>query len=193
MPLPKPKSDQTGYVFSDPQDGILIIGKDSSGRPRQIELSSQALSALRLFADGGFELRSNPSATKKDNIFSQSKEGLAIHSSAIGETPGIGINISASGDITLEGRSIILRANGSDGITIDSQSQITVSAGDNIKIEGSNVGVAARNKMLIASKGLLNIRGNGGVIITEPKEKLIPTSFSDIIKKAFQFMFPEYF
>ena len=191
MTLKKPKPQPTGYVINDPQDGTIIIGKDpDSKRPRQIELGSQSLGCIRLFGDGGFDIRSNSSSQLKDNIISNSKDGLGIYSS------GKGIHIDAgNGELTITARSIVINATGADeaGITIRSSQHISLDASDNIKIEGSNVAVAARNKMLVASKGLLNIRGVGGVLISEPKQKLIPTSISDVIETAFKFILPEYF
>lgn len=191
MTIKKPQPQPTGYVFNDPQDGTLIIGKDpDSKRPRQIEIASQSLGCIRLFGDGGFDIRSNPSSQLKDNIISNSKHGLGIYSN------GKGINIDAgNGELTIRARSIVIEATGAEeaGITFRSAHHISLDATDTMKIEGCNVAIAAKNKMLIASKGLLNIKGNGGVVITEPKQKLIPTSVSDVIQRVFSTILPEYF
>lgn len=190
MTLKKPKSSPTGYVINDPQDGTIYVGKNQGDRPRQIELQAQSLGDLQIFEDGGFHIRSNKSSTRADNIESNSKDGLTIYAD------GKGIYLDAkNGTITLRARDIVFESTSSDetGITVRSLTNINLDAGDNIKIEGSNVAVAGRNKLIIASKGLLNIRGNGGVLISEPKTKLFPTSISDVIKIAFSTILPEYF
>jgi hypothetical protein len=191
MTLKKPKPQPTGYVFNDPQDGTIFIGKDpDSKRPRQIELTSQSLGCIRLFGDGGFDIRSNSSAQKKDNIISNSKDGLGIYSN------GKGIHIDAgNGELTITARSIVINATGSDegGVTIRSNQNIDLDAADHVKIEGSNVAIASRNKLLLTSKGFLNIRGIGGVLITEPKQTLLPTSIGSVITQTFSSILPGFF
>lgn len=186
---PPPK----GYVINDPDYGTISIGKDSKvNRPRQIQISSASLAALRLFEDGGFELRSNAGGKKQkpDNILSQSKLGLHIRST------GDEIVIDAgSGTIRLTARDIILEATGSDagGVSILSNNNINIDAADNIGIEGSQVAIGAKYKMFIGTGGPFILRGKGGVSIVEPKNKLIPTTISEVTDKVLSFVFPEYF
>lgn len=190
MTLKKPKSQPTGVVINDPQDGTFFIGKSDGERPRQVELQAQSLGDLRIYEDGGFHIRSNKSSKKADNIESNSADGLIIYSE------GKGIFIEAKyGTITLKAKEIIFESTGTNdpGITINSATNFKVDAADNVKIEGSNVAVAAKNKLIVASKGLLNIRGNGGVLISEPKSKLFPTTVTNIIKTAFSTILPGYF
>lgn len=187
--MDKPREKPTGYVFNDPQCGTITIGLDpESVRPRQIEIVSQSLAAVRLFQDGGFDIRSHPDAVLADNIWSNAKDGLLVK--------GNNIHLDAgNGTVTITAREIIFESTGNDtgGITIRSKHNITIDSEDNVKIEGSNVAVAARNKMIIASKGFLNIRGINGVTITEPKQKLIPTSINDLIDTFLSSVLPGYF
>lgn len=193
MTLKKPTSQPTGYVFNDPQDGTIIIGKNpnSKGRTRQVELSSQSLGSIRLFEDGAFDIRSNSSATQKDNIISESKDGLAIYSS------GKGMHIDAgNGELTISARSIVIQTTGSSsetgGITIRSNHNITLDSADHVKIEGSTVAIGSKFKMFIGSAGPVFIRGKGGVTISEPKNSLIPTNLNDVLEKIVELVFPEY-
>ena len=186
-------SSTKGYVINDPDYGTIAIGKDNGvERPRQVQITSSSLAALRLFDDGGFELRSNKGGNeqKPDNIYSQSKLGLHIKST------GDEIVIDAgSGTIRLAARDIILDASGSDsgGISILSNQHITIDAADNISMEGSQVAIGAKYKMFIGTAGPFILRGRGGVSIIEPKNKLIPTTINDIADQVLNFVFPEYF
>lgn len=184
---------QSGYVINDPQYGTISIGKDNEvKRPRQVQISSASLAALKLFDDGGFELRSTNGGenSKGDAIVSNSKDGFSITST------GKGIFIDANkGSLTIRAKDIVLLADGDDseGISIFSHNHIKLDAADNISIEGSQVAIGARYKMMIGTAGPLFMRGKGGVTITEPSSKLIPTSVSDVADKILQFVFPEYF
>lgn len=183
-----------GYVFNDPDYGTIVIGKDVGvDRPRQVQISSSSLASIRLFDDGGFEIRSGPTddKSKDDGIYSRSKDGLNIVST--GE--GIFISAGKEGRITLSARDIVLEATGQDsgGITLRSNNNITLDAADNLSIEGSQITVAAKFKMFIGTGGDLFIRGRGGVTITEPSTKLIPTTITEWSEKILQLVFPEYF
>lgn len=190
MVLEKPKSDTKGFILNDPQTGTFVIGTNTGERPRQIELQSQSLGCIRLFDDGGFHIRSHTNAVTKDNIESNAADGLAIY------CEGKGIAIEApKGSITLKAKDIVIESTGTDdpGITFRSATNINIKSADNLKLEGSSTTIGATNKMIVASKGLLIIRGNGGVIISEPKNTLFPTSVNDLLKTLISVALPGYF
>lgn len=183
-----------GYIINDPDYGTISIGRDKdTERPRQVQISSASAAAIRLFEDGGFEIRSAQGGEeqKPDNILSQSKLGLHI----VTKGDEIVINAGKTGTIKFSARDIILEATGSDagGITLRSNNNVTIDAADNISIEGSQVAVGAKYKMFIGTSGPFILRGRGGVSIIEPKTSLIPKTISDVTDKVLSLIFPEYF
>lgn len=187
------KPDNVGFVIGDPQSGAIIIGKDEKvDRKREIQINSRSLAAIKLFDDGGFQIRSNDSGIKtqeKDEIYSNGPEGLVITA-----TNG-NVNISAPlGEITLQARAIRLKSTGSnkeDVLRISSDSDVSITAIDDIRIASDQLAIGAKSKAIFASGGSLNICGRGGVSITEPKTKLIPTSTKDFLEKLINTVFPE--
>jgi hypothetical protein len=187
------KPDNLGFVLGDPQSGAIIIGKDTDvNRKREIQINSRSLAAIRLFDDGGFQIRSNLSGVEnqeKDEIYSNGPKGLNI-TSTLGD-----INISAPwGEITLEARAIRIKSTGTDKedlIRISSDSDVSITALDDIRIASDQLAIGAKSKAIFASGGSLNICGRGGVAITEPKTKLIPTSTKDFLDKLIGIVFPD--
>jgi len=186
------KPDNVGFVIGDPQSGAIIIGKDEGvTRKREIQINSRSLAAIKLFDDGGFQIRSHDSGIEnklKDEIESNLPEGLVINA-----TKG-NINISAAGEITLQARAIRLKSTGAnkeDALRISSDSDVSISAMDDIRIASDQLAICAKSKAIFVSGGILNICGRGGVSITEPKTKLIPTSTKDFLEKLINTVFPE--
>ena len=188
--MAKYKSPKNGYVINDGTYGTIFIGKDDvkdSGRSRQIEIHSASDATIKLFEDGGFEIQSQPSSKLADNIHSQSIEGLNIKAKNIHLDAG-------SGEITLSARSIRFQSTGNDQpFVIDSASGIKMSAADTIRLDASVIGIGARTRMMIASRGPIFMKGNGGVTIVEPKQKLFPTSLGDVLNTLISNLFPDYF
>lgn len=177
MTTPKKPEEKevTGLVISDPKDGTLFIGEDvKQPRTRQVQLLSQSGAHLKLFQDGGFELHGRP-CDLADNIDSNSVNGLNI--------TGNNIRLDAkNGTLTLAARIIRFESTASDEtLVFRSSNNIEISAADTIKIDAANIAIGARNKLLMAAKGPIYIKGQGGVTIVEPRSTLIPTSLSDVI------------
>jgi hypothetical protein len=184
MTTPKKPEDKevSGFVISDPQAGTLFIGEDvKTPRTRQVELHSSSGGHLKLFKDGGFELHGNP-CDIADNIVSNSVHGLNIKSN------GQNLRIDAgSGVLTLAAREIRFESSASDeAFVLRSAQNIIIEAGDNIKLTASNISIGARNKLMLASKGAIWMKGTGGVNIIEPKSSLIPTSLGDFVDKLIE-------
>lgn len=180
----KPEEKEvTGFVISDPKDGTLFIGESvSKERTRQVELHSTSGAHLKLYKDGGFEISGQPNDTG-DNIISRSKEGLFISSDG-----GGGVKIDAgNGVLTLAAREIRYECSAADEpMVIRSGQNIIIEAADSVKINAANIAIGARNKLLLASKGAIYMKGTGGVTIIEPKAALIPTNLGDFVDKIIE-------
>jgi len=166
-----------GYVINDANYGTIFIGEDTPDkRQRQIELHAASNACLKLFKDGGFEIQSQPSATKADNILSQSKDGLVVKANNIRFDAG-------NGEITLSARTIRFESSGSDqNLVIRSKGNLQLEANDTIKLDGSVVAVGARTRMLLRSPGPIYINSNAGVSIVEPKVSLCPSNLLSIVQ-----------
>lgn len=193
-------ADNSGYVYNDKDYGSIFIGKDDKSgktdRIRQVQVASASLASIKLYDDGGFEISSSKGdkEQKADSIFSQSQQGLHIISRGSSESGEIVID-AGPGTIRLVARDIVLEATGSEsgGISLFSNNNITIDAADNIGIEGSQVAIGAKYRMLVGTAGPFILRGKGGVNIVEPKTKLIPTTISSVVDSVLNLVFPEYF
>lgn len=179
MATPKKPTEREseGFSISDPQSGTIFIGEDvRSPRTRQVEVVSASGGHLKLFKDGGFEIKGQP-CDLADNIDSNAVDGLNISST------GSGIRIDAGqGTLTLAAREIRFEStHGEQPFVIRGNQNIIIEAGDSIKLNASNVAIGARSKLLLASKGAIYMRGIGGVTIIEPKSTLIPTNLGDFV------------
>ncbi len=184
MTIPKrpEEKEPTGFVISDPQAGTLFIGEDvKQPRTRQVELHSSVGGHVKLFKDGGFEIQSVP-CDLADNIVSNAVEGLNIYSA------GKNLRIDAgNGVLTLAAREIRFESSAADeAFVFRSAQNIIIEAGDSIKLNAANIAIGARNKLLLASKGPIYMKGTGGVTIIEPKSTLIPTNLGDFVDKLIE-------
>jgi hypothetical protein len=181
----KPGEEQTpGLVVSDPQSGTLFIGEDvKTERVRQVELHSAAGGHVKLFKDGGFEIQSFP-CDKADNITSNAVEGLNIYSA------GKNLRVDAgNGVLTLAAREIRFESSAADeAFVFRSAQNIIIEAADSIRLNAANISIGARNKLVLASKGPIYMKGTGGVTIIEPKSALIPTNLGEFVDKLIETM-----
>jgi len=171
------EKESVGYSCDDPKSGSLFIAESvEKGRTRQVELHSASGAHLKLYKDGGFELNGESNDTA-DNIISKSKEGLLI------SAEGGGVKIDAgNGILTLAAREIRFESSASDEpFVIRSANNIILEAQDSIRIQAANIGIGARNKLVLASKGSIWGYGVGGVAFVEQKTALLPTSISDFV------------
>jgi hypothetical protein len=178
---------QTGYVLNDAADGTIFIGSDEKvkgiKRPRQIEIHSTSNACIKLYKDGGFEIRGQSTGTSADNIISECKDGLAVSAKNIRLDAG-------NGEITLAARSVRFESTGTDqDFVLRSNGNLKIEAGDTLKLEGSVVAIGARTRMALFSGGGLYIRATG-INISEPCTKLIPTNVSELVDVLMQNLFP---
>jgi len=168
-----------GFVFNDPEFGTIYIGKDAANRKRQIQISSASGATVKLFENGGFEIQSQKPSKKDsyaDHIISRQSEGLKIVSENGGD-----IDIRTDGKFTVKASEIALEATSqkSDFI-IKSNSNIRIDSGDTLKMTGANVGIGARNKMVLRSVGGIY---QSNTVMISTNASLIPTSLKDLFDK----------
>jgi len=170
---------KTGFVFNDPEFGTIYIGEDDSDRKRQIQISSASGATVKLFENGGFEIQSQKPSKKDDyadHIVSRQSQGLKIISENGGD-----IDIRTEGKFTVKASEIALEAtNQKSDLIIKSNSNIRMDAGDTLKMTGANVGIGARNKMVIRSTGGIY---QSDTTIISTSASLIPTSLNDLFNK----------
>jgi hypothetical protein len=178
---------QTGYVLNDAADGTIFIGSDEkvkdTVRPRQIEIHSTSNACIKLYKDGGFEIRGQSTGTSADNIISECKDGLAVSAKNIRLDAG-------NGEITLAARSVRFESTGTDqDFVLRSNGNLKIEAGDTLKLEGSVVAIGARTRMAIFSGGGLYINGTT-VSISEPQTKLKPPTLANLETVLLKTLFP---
>ena len=168
-------------VINTPEDGFLRVGLNTdakTSRPDQVQLAGGCGASLRIFDDGGWELRSVNRSGKPNkkgcNIIAQGKGGLHIYSDG-------DVNIDAKGDFKVSARNITMETTADDGdFTVFTKRDILLDADNNFKAFGTKVAISAADDLVTHSKGWNLIVGNP-VYVYEKKSKLIPTSTSDIV------------
>ena len=177
-----------GYVVTDSEAGTIFVGPDEGvTRNRQIELHATSNACIKLFEDGGFEIQGKSGGKFADNIISECEDGLVVKAKNIRFDAG-------NGEITFSARSIRYESSGHDqDLVIRSKGNLKLEASDTVRIDGSVVAIGARTRMVLASKGNIYVKTNGGLTVVEPKTKLIPTSLTDFTDILFQNLFPGYF
>ncbi|MBG45625.1 MAG: hypothetical protein CMB76_03805 [Euryarchaeota archaeon] len=168
-------------IINTPEDGFLRVGLTTAprNRPDQVQLAGGCGASLRIFDDGGWELRS-VNKTKKPNkkgcnLIARGEGGLQILSDG-------DVNISAGGDFNVSAKNITMETTADDGdFTVFCKRDILLDADNNFKAFGTKCVVSAADNLITHSKGWNLIVGNP-VYVYEKKSKLIPTSTSDIVK-----------
>ena len=169
-------------IINTPEDGFLRVGlttESTAVRPDQVQLAGGCGASLRIFEDGGWELRSVDKPAKPNkkgcNLIARGEGGLLISSDG-------DVNIDAKGDFTVSARNITMETTADDGdFTVFCKRDIMLDADNNFKAFGTKCVVTAADTLVTHSKGWNLIVGNP-VYVYEKKSKLIPTSTSDIVK-----------
>ncbi len=168
-------------IINTPEDGFLRVGLTTEAtvdRPDQFQLAGGCGASLRIFDDGGWELRSvdKPGKPNKKgcNLIARGEGGLLIKSDG-------DVTIDAKGDFNVSARNITMETTADDGdFTVFCKRDIMLDADNNFKAFGTKCVVSATDTMITHSKGWNLIVGNP-VYVYEKKSKLIPTSTSDIV------------
>tara|TARA_B100001113_G_C21049934_1_gene596278 strand:+ start:495 stop:1046 length:552 start_codon:yes stop_codon:yes gene_type:complete len=165
-------------IVNTPEDGFLRIGKSTDDRKLrhdQVQLGSGSGSSLRLFEDGGWELRSTENK-KGCNLIAKGEGGLYIKSEG-------DFVIDAGKTFRVTAQNIVMEATGATNgdITLNATRDIMLDADNNVKAFGTKCVVSASDTLVSHSKGWNLIVGNP-VFVYEKKTKLIPTSINDVVK-----------
>tara|TARA_B100001250_G_scaffold138175_1_gene118275 strand:+ start:9284 stop:9901 length:618 start_codon:yes stop_codon:yes gene_type:complete len=193
------KSKVPPIIIQHPEDGTFRIGRErdeESVEPtvRKADVSLQAGSAeaggpaasLRLFHDGGFELRStpDPSGIQGSQILQLVEDApLIIHSKG-------GIIFDCEGTFAVTANDIQMRAKNRAGLEKpwNQSGNINLKASKNIKIDADKaVTVTSENVTLDAKKQIISHSEGWNIIcgrivrIHEPRSQLIPSSLQTIL------------
>ena len=193
-------------IIQHPEDGIFRIGREhpeeeeTTNNPedkktiRKADVSIQGgncesggpAASLRLFHDGGFELRSTPdeSGIQGSQIMQLVEDApLIIHSKG-------GIIIDCEGTFAVTANDIQMRAknrrglekpwNQSGSINLKASKNIKLDADKAITVTSENVTLDAKNDMILHSEGWNVIVGRT-VRMHEPRSKLVPDALREFI------------
>jgi len=170
-------------IINHPEDGNFTIGRERDDdvlRIRDIGLHGSSSAGMRIFHDGGFELRSSDDAT--------AIQGSQIHQ----KCDGAPLILKSAGDILIEcdGRFSVVAndirmsaKNAKEGdITLKAKHDINIDADNRIIAQSENVILDAKDKLISFSEGWNAIVGNI-VRIHEPTSQIIPPVLGDYLKE----------
>ena len=169
-------------IINTPEDGFLRVGlmTGPTNRPDQVQLAGGCGTSLRIFEDGGWELRSVNKKGKENkegcNIIARGPGGLHIKSDK-------DINIEAAGSFNVTAREIKMKTTGdTDGdFTVHANRDIMLDAANNFKTFGTKCIISATETMVTHSNGWNFIMGNP-VYVYEKKSKLIPSGIKSFVE-----------
>lgn len=162
-------------IFDHPEHGFLAFGVETEDgevqRKKHCQLAGGNGASLRIFEDGGWELRSK-SSDLGCNLIAKGGGGLHIYSEG-------DLKIQAGKKLTLSAQDIVMESTAQKGDIICRPSHdFRVEAKNNVKILGTMGALIFDHRMILASKGATFIRGMS-IRMIEPRSKLIPTSLKE--------------
>jgi|TARA_B100000035_G_scaffold85069_1_gene71503 hypothetical protein len=165
------------YIVNHPEDGSFRIGKEEEGkavRRSQIACAAGSAASLRIFEDGGWELRATEN-DKGSNLIQKGAGPINIKSEG-------DINIDCKGTFNVMAKDIIMKATdpSTGDIYLHAEHDVHFEGKNFTKLIGHNVTINAADKLLSNSKGFNIIIGDM-VRIHEPQSKLIPPALGDYI------------
>jgi len=179
---PKEGTKVPPIIINHAECGHLTFGdeKINSGRPRDVGLYAGDSNALRLFRDGGFELRS-----------SESQGANLLQGSLINQVcDDAPLSINSEGDIIIRAKNkIILEADlveieatnkSDDGVTIMAEHDIKLRAKNNTIITSDNITIDAHERILSHSEGWTVLIGQY-IRLHEPQTKICPAFLEEYI------------
>ena len=171
-------------VIQHPEDGTFFIGRerdDKVTRKRDVQLIGSQSNSMRLFHDGGFELKSSEDAggTSGSSILQLVDEApLLIKSKG-------DIRIQCDGKFSVVANDIKMKAEGPDstgGILLKAEHDIELDAANRIMVKGENVVIDAKDRILSHSEGWQILVGQH-IRLHEPKTKLCPAFLNEYIEE----------
>jgi len=159
-------------IVTNPEDGFLRIGmeKGTQKRKSQAQLASGSACNLRLYKDGGWELKSEPN-TKGSNIIQKGSGPLNIKSEG-------DIKIDCDGTFSVKAKDIVMETTVPEGdIVLNAKRDFRVDAKNYAIIMAKDVTLDAKNKLFCFSENMAYLVGSY-VRIHEPTSQLIPPTFA---------------
>lgn len=182
----KKEADTKPYVppviIQHPEDGTFFMGRerdDKVTRKRDIQLVGSQSNSLRLFHDGGFELKSSEDAggTSGSSIL-QVVDDAPLLIKSKGD-----IRIQCDGRFSVVAHDIKMKAEGADdtgGMTLKSEQDITLDAANRAIIKAENITFDAKDRILSHSVGWQILIGQV-IRLHEPKTKICPAFLREYI------------
>tara|TARA_B100001113_G_scaffold349713_1_gene345583 strand:+ start:2010 stop:2564 length:555 start_codon:yes stop_codon:yes gene_type:complete len=169
-------------IIQHPEDGVFTIGRerrDDTRRIKDIGLHGSSSAGMRIFHDGGFELRSSDddTAIQGSQIVQKCDKAPLIIKSA-GD-----ILIECDGRFSVVANDIRMSAKNADegDITLKAKHDINIDADNRIIAQSENVILNAKDKVLSFSKGW-NVMVGNVIRIHEPTSQLVPPKLGDYLK-----------
>ena len=183
MKEPNNKTKVPPITINHAECGHLTFGEEKDGetlRRRDVGLYAGDSNALRLFRDGGFELRSSESEGANQTLGSQ-----------INQVCNDGfLTINSEGDITIRAKNkLILKADlieiqsdnpSEDGVTIMAEHDIKLRANNNTIITSDNITIDAKERIVSHSEGWQILIGQC-IRLHEPQTKICPAFMREYI------------
>ena len=176
------KSTVPPIIIQHSECGHLTIGQQKKGdlRPRDVGLYASKTNALRLFRDGGFDLRSSEDGGEQTQKGSSIKQVCPNAPLIIKSEGSMKIDVAKTLEITAD-KIIIKAENGSeDGLDLLANHDIRMEAKNNTIITSDNITIDAKERILTHSEGWTILVGQC-VRIHEPVSKLTPSAFKSYI------------
>ena len=171
-------------IIQHPECGHITMGDekdDDVKRKRDVGLYGGSANALRLFKDGGFELRSSDDDSEQETlgstILQACKDGKLLIKS-LGD-----LHIDVAGEFTVSANKIKMEAlNASDkGINLKAKHDIRIEADNNVIISADNVTIDAKERILSHSEGWTVLIGQY-IRLHEPITKICPAFLEEYIE-----------
>ena len=179
MSIKKAKCEIPPLIWSNPQDGFIRVGietnEGNSKRKSQVQVASGSAASLRLFKDGGWELKSNENSVGS-NIIQKGTGRLSIKADA-------DLLIECGGTFSVKAKDIVMETKNA------MKGDIVFNAKHNVRITAKNYAImSAKDITLDAKTNLLSFSENMNYVvgsyvrIHEPTSQLIPPTFGAHIK-----------
>ena len=186
-------------VMQHSESGIFVIGdqkpkeiKTEDGKPgkelriRDVGLHAAQGGGLRLFKDGGFEIRSSTNTDVRNveagSVINQVCPDAPLAINSLGD-----IKIEAAGTLTIRANKIVMEGidEGQTAITMLSKHDINIRANNNFIVTADNITHDAKERILSHSEGWNTIIAQC-FRVHEPVSKLIPGVFKAYIEDQIQ-------
>ena len=180
--VPAPGTKVPPIIINHAECGHLTFGdeKKNSQRPRDVGLYGGDSNSLRLFRDGGFDLRSSESQganLQKGSLINQVCDDAPLSINSEGD-----IIIRAKNKIILEADLVEIESTNKsdDGVTIMAEHDIKLRAKNNTIITSDNITIDAKERIVSHSEGWTVLIGQY-IRLHEPQTKICPAFLEEYI------------